>query len=104
MAGVPMVVTYRVNPLTAAIARRLVTVRYASLVNLLAQREVVPELIQEACTPDRLAAAVRSLLDDPAVAAAQRAGCREVLAFAAPAAGMPSDAAAAAVLDLLDQP
>jgi lipid-A-disaccharide synthase len=97
-------VTYRVNPLTAAIARRLLTVQYAALVNLLAQREIVPELIQAACAPDRLAESVRSLLDDPAVAAAQRAGCRDVLGSLRPAVGTPSDAAAAAVLSVLDQP
>jgi lipid-A-disaccharide synthase len=104
MAGVPMVVTYRVNPITAAIAQRLVSVRYAALVNLLAQREVVPELIQQACTPDNLAAEVRTLLDDAAAAGAQRAACREVLATLHPPAGTPSDAAAAAVLSVLDQP
>jgi lipid-A-disaccharide synthase len=104
MAGVPMVVTYRVNPLTAAIARRLFTVSYASLVNLLAQREVVPEFIQLACTPDRLAAAVRTLLDDPAAAAAQRTAYGDVLAKLHPPGSNPSDAAAGAVLDLLDQP
>jgi lipid-A-disaccharide synthase len=103
MAGVPMVVTYRVNPLTAAIAQRLVKVRYAALVNLLAQRKVVPELIQQACTPDNLAAEVRMLLDDPAVAGAQRAACRDVLALLRPSAGTPSAAAATVVLDLLDQ-
>jgi lipid-A-disaccharide synthase len=103
MANVPMVVTYRVNPLTAAIARRLVTVPYAALVNLLAQREVVPELIQAACTPDRLAAAVRALLDDPTAASAQRAGFRDVLSQLRPAGGTPSDAAAEVVLELLDQ-
>jgi lipid-A-disaccharide synthase len=86
------------------IARRLLTVRYAALVNLLAQREVVPELIQAACTPDRLAASVRSLLDDPAVAETQRAGCRDVLGSLRAPAGTPSAAAAAAVLDVLDQP
>jgi lipid-A-disaccharide synthase len=101
MAGVPMVVTYRVNPLTAAIARRLFTVKYASLLNLLVQREVVPELIQQACTPERLAGAVRALLDDADAAAAQRAAGREVLALLRPAAGLPSEAAAAAVLALL---
>jgi lipid-A-disaccharide synthase len=107
MAGVPMVVTYRVNPLSAAIARRLVTVKYASLINLLAGREVVPELIQQACTPDRLAAEMRTLLNDPATAAAQRAACREALALLRPPTGLPlglpSEAAAGAVLDLLDQ-
>jgi lipid-A-disaccharide synthase len=103
MAGVPMVVTYRVNALTAVVARRLFTVSHASLVNLLARREVVPELLQDACTPDRLAAATRRLLDDPAAAAAQRAGFHEVLARLRPPVGPPSDAAAAAVLELLDQ-
>jgi lipid-A-disaccharide synthase len=104
MAGVPMVVSYRVNPLSAAIAGRLIQVKYASLVNLLAEREVVPELIQGACTPDRLAATVRALLDDAGAAAAQREAFGDVLASLRPPAGSPSDAAAAAVLDLLDQP
>ncbi len=103
MGGVPMVVTYRVNPLSAAIARRMITVSHASLVNLLAQREIVPELLQEACTPELLAAALRVLLDDPAAAAAQRAGFRDVLAMLRPDSQAPSDAAAAAVLRLLDQ-
>jgi len=106
MAGVPMVVTYRVNPVTAAIAKRLFTVSHASLVNLLAQREVVPELIQEECTPDRLASAVRRLLDDTA-ASAQRTAFHEVLAILRPPSGTPSEAAADAVLKELsrsDQP
>ena len=104
MAGVPMVVAYRLNPLSAVIARRIVTVKYASVINLLAEREVVPELMQEACTPDRLAAEILTLLDDPAAAAAQVAACRESLALLRPPAGLPSEAAAAAILRLLDQP
>jgi lipid-A-disaccharide synthase len=103
MAGVPMLVTYRVNPLSAAVARRLVKVRYASILNLLAEREVVPELLQDACTPDRLAAALRTLLTEQAAADMQRAACREALAMLRPPQGMPSDAAAGAVLELLDQ-
>lgn len=102
MAGVPMLVAYRVNPLSAAIARRLVTVRYASLVNLLAEREVVPEFIQGACTPDRLADTLLGLLSDPAAAHAQRAACRAILKQLAPPHGLPSEAAADAVLELLD--
>jgi lipid-A-disaccharide synthase len=103
MAGVPMVVAYRVNPLSAAIARRLVTVKYASVINLLAGREVVPELIQQACTPDRLAAEMRTLLNDPAAVAAQRAACRAALDLLRPPTGLPSEAAAVAILGLLDQ-
>jgi lipid-A-disaccharide synthase len=103
MAAVPMLVTYRVNPLSAAIARRLVTVRYVSLLNLLANREVVPELIQDACTADRLAGALVRLLSDPAAVEAQRDECRAILDQLRPPWGLPSEAAADAVLELLDQ-
>lgn len=104
LAGVPMVVAYRVNPLSAAIARRLITVRYASLINLLAGEEIVPEFLQEACTPTRLAAALEPLLADRAAAEQQRRGFGGVLAaLRPPGGGLPSEEAARAVLDLLDQ-
>lgn len=50
-----MAVTYRVNPLTAAIARRLIRVPFVAMVNLLANRALVPELLQEDCRADKLA-------------------------------------------------
>ena len=80
LAGVPMAVTYRVNPLTAAIARRLIRVPHVAMVNLLAGRPVVPELLQQDCTPAKLAATVEHLLGDPAAALAQRVAFREVTA------------------------
>jgi lipid-A-disaccharide synthase len=101
VAGIPHVVGYRVNALTAAIVRRLVKVPHASLVNLLAEREVVPERIQEACTPEALAEALLRPMLDPAVAAAQRAGFAESLAHLRAPEGLPSDAAAQAVLAAL---
>lgn len=97
VAGVPHLIAYRVNPITAAIVRRLVRVPYASLVNLLAEREVVPEYLQERATPEALARAMTTLLTD-AAAASQHAGFAEVLAKLRPPQGMPSDAAADAVL------
>ena len=104
MAGVPMVVTYRLNPLTAAIARRLVTVqlRFAGQSAGAARGDAGTD--PGGMHAGSSGGAVRSLLDDPAVAAAQRAACRDVLGSLRPPAGMPSDAAAAAVLDVLDQP
>ena len=101
LAGVPMLVTYRVNPITAAIARRPVKVQYASLVNLLAGHELVPELIQGASTPTRLAATLETLLTAPETAKAQRDGFRTVLDSLRPAQGSPSEAAADAVLELV---
>ena len=102
VAGVPHVVGYKVNPITAEIVRKLIKVPHVSLVNLLAEREVVPELLQQDCTPARLAAALVRLLRDPAAVAAQRAGFAAVLARLTPAEGLPSEAAASAVLAVLD--
>jgi len=63
---------------------------------------VVPELLQEACRPDRLAATLAELLDDAAAREAQQRAFRGVLASLAPPQGRPSEAAAAEVLAALD--
>ena len=103
VAGLPHVVTYRVNPITAAIIRRLVRVRFASLVNLLAEREIAPEYLQDRATPDALADALHRLLTDPQAAAEQRAGLASVLDQLHPPGLAPSEAAAEAVLEALAQ-
>lgn len=103
LASVPMAVTYRVNALTAMIARRLIRVPHVAMVNLLVGRAVVPELLQEDCTPERLAATVSGLITAPDLAAAQREAFRALLATLHPPAGLPSEAAAGAVLEILDQ-
>ena len=102
LAGVPMAVTYRVNAVSAIMARRMIRVPHVAMVNLLAGREVVPELLQQDCTPAILAATVLSLLRDPARAASQRAAFTEIIASLRPSGGeLPSDLAAAAVLAVL---
>ena len=59
----PMVVAYKVAPLTYRILKRLVTSAYISLPNLLAERMLVPEMIQDAATPEALAQLLAPLLD-----------------------------------------
>lgn len=103
LAGVPMAVAYRVNLLTGLLARRMIRVPHVAMVNLLAGRRLVPELLQRDCTPEHLSATVLGLLRDPAQAAAQRAGFRTLLDSLRPSAGLPSEAAAREVLDVLDQ-
>lgn len=103
VAGIPHVVAYRLNPITAAIAKRLVKVPHASLVNLLAEREVVPERIQGPCNPESLCEALLRPMLDPAVAASQRAGFGEALAKLRAPEGLPSEAAAIAVLGMLEE-
>ena len=75
IADRPMVVAYKVHPVTYGMFQRLRTVRWVSLVNLVAERDVVPEMLQEAAEAGPLAAALRPLLDpaDPRTVA-QREG------------------------------
>jgi lipid-A-disaccharide synthase len=80
MAELPTVVAYKMNPLTGWLARRLVKARYVNLVNIILDRLVVPELLLEECTPDRLSLALEDLLSNAAARAAQIAGYREALA------------------------
>ncbi len=59
----PMVVGYRVNALTAFLARRMLKTKYVSLPNILADQQLVTELLQEECTVDNLYAEVSKLLE-----------------------------------------
>jgi len=61
----PMVIIYRVSPLSFRLAKAMVRVRYAGLANLIAGREVVPELLQDDATPEKIAAEAYGLLCDP---------------------------------------
>src|SRR5262249_10345008 len=74
----PMVVVYRLSPLTYHIGRPLVKVDTFAMVNLIANERVVPELIQDACTPDAVAREAISLLTDPARASRMRAALARV--------------------------
>ena len=99
MAGAPAVIGYRLSPLTAAIVRRMVKVKYATLVNLILDRPVVPEFLLEDCTAENLEAAVETLLDDRSAAAAMRAGYTEALVQLGYGAMHPGEVAAQAILD-----
>ena len=88
----PMVVAYRVHPVSAALARalKLLKINRFSLPNLLAGADIVPECMQEECNLARLAAELTPLLADGEAAARQRA------ALAAVAAQLPPDVSARA--------
>jgi len=62
LLGKPMIVVYRLSPLTARLAKPLVRTKFFAMVNLIAGRGVVPELIQHDFTPRRLASEAESLL------------------------------------------
>ena len=91
----PMVVAYRVAPLTYRILKRLVSSAYISLPNLLAGRLLVPELIQDAATPEALAATLLPLLENGTTQTAEFAAIHRSLRLDA------STQAAEAVLALI---
>lgn len=90
--GVPMVAVYRLPALNWAIVRRVVAVRHAALPNLLAGREIVPELLQRRLTPEAVASHVTALLRSPAQREAMRADLLAVASGLGPP-GAPSRAA-----------
>ena len=103
LALTPLVVVYRTSWLNWLIGRLLVRVKFLSLVNLLAGRAVVPEILQARCTPERIAAAAEPLLAPGAQRGAQVEALRAIRAELAPP-GSPGAARRAAeeVLALLE--
>lgn len=104
LAGVPTVVAYRVNALSAAIARRLIDPDAIVLTNKLLGRRVIPQFIQEECTADRLTVAVERLFDDPRARAEQGAASEAVRRLLMAGGENPSDRAARTVLQATGLP
>jgi lipid-A-disaccharide synthase len=102
LLGTPMVTFYRVSPLSWMLGRRLVRVPFLSMVNLVAGRAVVPELIQDDMQPQRLASEVVRLVTDDGARAAMRAQLNEVRSLLT-ASEHPMDRAVRVVETVLDK-
>jgi lipid-A-disaccharide synthase len=77
--GTPSIIAYRVNAVTAWIARKMIRVRYVNLINLILDREAVPERLQDECRADTLCKDLYTLLNTPERAEKQRQDCRQAL-------------------------
>jgi len=103
MAKVPMVIGYRLNTLTGLVVKRLVRVKYVCLINLLLDREAVPEFLLADCREERITPALDRLLSD------SKARGQQIEAFAIAIGQLkagdakPSDRAAQAVLAMINQ-
>jgi lipid-A-disaccharide synthase len=102
MARLPAVIAYKMNAITDWLARRIVRTRFVNLVNIILGRLVVPELLLEECTPDRLSSALAHLLTDEAAREAQIAGYRESLGRLGQGGVAPSLRAADVVLAVME--
>lgn len=103
LAQLPMVVVHKMNALSMWLIRRMIRVRFATLINLLESREVVPEVLQELAKPVILENELHRLLKNSHAAAEQVESVAYALEKLQPEVGAsPSAAAARAVADLLE--
>ena len=65
LAGVPHLIAYRVSKLTGILAKHLLKIKYVNLINILADKEIVPELLQDKCTVQNLEETISSLIKNP---------------------------------------
>jgi lipid-A-disaccharide synthase len=101
LAGVPTIVAYRVSPLSAYIAKALIRVPHISLANLILNKEVFPEFLQQSCTGEALAQTAASWLS-PGSGDILLAGIRSDLDEIRRRLGAPGAAERAAALILED--
>jgi lipid-A-disaccharide synthase len=101
MARVPMVIGYRLWAPTYWAVKRAVKIDFANLINLLVNRLVIPELLQNDCTPDRLEAALVTLLTDAAARKAQLDAFGQALSQIGLGDALPSHKAAEKILAVI---
>jgi lipid-A-disaccharide synthase len=98
----PMVVVYRTARMTYEVGKRLIRVPHLGMVNLLAGRELCPELIQDSATPEKLCGAIAPLLTDSPARRAMKEGLAEVRAKLGD--GGAAERAAETLLQTLNEP
>jgi lipid-A-disaccharide synthase len=96
LIGTPFIMVYRVSRLTWKLGRPLVSVPFFAMPNLIAGREVVPELVQDNFTPENIVTRMNEILPDGAARETMMAGLSEVREKLAPPAGSASASARAA--------
>jgi lipid-A-disaccharide synthase len=101
--GTPHVIAYTFNAFTNFLADILVNVKYANLVNILADKEIIPEFTLADCRADLIAAKVSELLDDKACAERQTKTAQQVLQNLRPPNMLPSEKAAETVLRMAER-
>lgn len=101
LARIPMVVAYKVHPISAWMLRRMLQVSHVNLVNLVLKKSAIPELLQEDCTPDKLSAALLTLFRSDEARMAQTLSMHAALQKLASEPGLsPSRKAARVLLSL----
>jgi lipid-A-disaccharide synthase len=97
--GVPHLIMYKFNALSNLAAKLLVKIRFANLINLMADREIIPEFVLDNCRADLIAPCARKLLESPEIAVEQVVKAREVMQRLRLPDILPSDRAAEVIIE-----
>ena len=101
LAQIPHVIIYKVNKISAALLKRMVKVKFFNLINITADREIIPELMQEKCTAKNIADIAMNLIQDKENSVKQVRDSLEILAqMGLGAAQSPSEVAANEILSI----
>lgn len=93
--GTPMIVGYKLNTLTYLILKMCLKIKYANIINIISNKEIIPEYIQSDFTADNIVYALKNIMTDPTEANAQVAAAKEILKTIGFGSGqIPSDKAA----------
>ena len=101
ICNIPHIIAYKVSPLTYLMAKYLVKLRFVNLTNILLKRLVVPELLQEKCTPKNIVYHINELLKNGKAYDNQMQGFSEAKDYLSNGSQTPSENAADAILDML---
>jgi lipid-A-disaccharide synthase len=76
---IPLIIGYRINRLTHIIAKRIIKIKFANLLNLIANRYIIPELLQYDCTAENIYKNLKNLIENPQIAQNQIDDCQNIL-------------------------
>ena len=99
----PMVIAYDLNPVTRALAKRLIRLDTVTLVNLVSETRAIPECLGRECQPDRIAAHLRALSASPSARVAQRQAMQVTMTRLGQGGDAPGLRAARSVLQFLER-
>jgi len=99
--GTPHVIAYTFNAMTNQMIKRMATTDYANLINILADKPIIPEFVLENCREDLIAAKVLELMQNPAMAQAQINEAKQYFAQLKPEDMMPSEKVASIVREMM---
>ena len=101
ICNIPHIIAYKVSPLTYLLAKYLVKIKYVNLINIMLKRLVVPELLQEKCTPKNIVCNINELLKSGQEYDKQMQGFADIKKYLTNGNQTPSENASDAILDLI---